>query len=58
LHSKRRENNSTCEVAILNGKYFKKSGHLVDRDVEGRKMVKGKPNKLNVMQWAGLIWLD
>jgi hypothetical protein len=26
-------------------------------DVEGRKILKGKQNKLNERKWAGLIWL-
>jgi hypothetical protein len=28
---------------------FKQSGHLIDPDIEGRKILKGIPNKLHVM---------
>jgi len=39
----------THELTRLNGKYFKQSGHMVDLDVDGRNIIKGKPNKLNVI---------
>ena len=38
-----------AKSVILNGKHFKQSGHLIDPDVDGTKILKGKPNKLNVM---------
>jgi hypothetical protein len=38
-----------AKSVILNGKHFKQSGHLIDPDADGRKVLKGKPNKLNVM---------
>jgi hypothetical protein len=47
-----------AKSVILNGKDFKQSGHLLDPDVHGRKILNGKPNKLNVRKWAGLIWLE
>jgi len=37
---------------------LKQIDHLIDPDVDGRKMLKGKPNKLNVRRWAGLILLE
>ena len=39
-------------------KNFKQSGHLTDPDVEARKIVTGKPNKLNVRKWAAIICLE
>jgi hypothetical protein len=35
-----------------------KSGHLINPDVDGRKILKGMSNKLNLRKWAGLIRLD
>jgi len=47
-----------AKSVILNGKYVKQSGHLLDPNVDGRKILKGKPNKLHERNWAGLIWLE
>jgi hypothetical protein len=38
-----------AKSVILNGKHFKETGHLIDLYVDGRKIIQGKPNKLNVM---------